>query len=102
MEEQPIDTGRRMAGEHGWSGAQWICMAIIGSRESGWTVRKWNHAGSGAYGIGQAKPASKMRRYGRDYMTSAATQVRWMIAYIEARYGTPCNALAYWNSNGSY
>lgn len=98
----PIDVGREVARQHGWVGAAWLCMAELGRRESGWTVVKWNRAGSGAYGIGQALPASKMARYGRDYMTSAWTQVRWMVAYVAGRYGDPCSALAYHNRNGYY
>lgn len=97
-----METGKRMAARRGWTGSEWVCLYIIGNRESGWTVEKWNRAGSGAYGIGQALPASKMARYGRDYMTSAITQVRWMLSYVSGRYGTPCDALSWWNSNGYY
>lgn len=91
-----------MAARRGWTGSEWLCLYTIGNRESGWTVVKWNRAGSGAYGIGQALPASKMASFGRDYMTSAVTQVRWMLSYVAARYGTPCHALEIWNAQGSY
>lgn len=109
--ETPIETGRRLAAARGWVREQWVCMARLGSRESGWTVEKWNggvigarmrHGGSGAYGVGQALPASKMAAFGADYMTSASTQVRWMIAYITSRYGTPCAALAHSDATGYY
>lgn len=91
-----------MAAARGWTGREWVCLYTIGNRESGWTVVKWNRAGSGAYGIGQALPASKMASFGRDYMTSATTQIRWFLSYVSGRYGTPCNALAWWNGNGYY
>jgi resuscitation-promoting factor RpfB len=100
--ETPVETGKRMARDRGWVGTAWLCFYDLGNRESGWGVRKWNRAGSGAYGIGQALPASKMARYGRDYMTSAATQVRWMIAYVGGRYGDPCSAIAFHNGHGYY
>lgn len=91
-----------MAERRGWVKEQWVCLYNLANRESGWTVQKWNRAGSGAYGIGQALPASKMARYGRDYMTSARTQVRWMLAYISGRYGSPCAAWAHSEAHGYY
>jgi hypothetical protein len=62
----------------------------------------WNGGGSGAYGIPQALPGSKMASAGSDWRTNPATQVRWMIGYVNGRYGGSCAALAYWNSAGSY
>ena len=69
--------------------------AII-TRESGWGVTKWNRAGSGAYGLGQALPASKMAPYGADYMTNPVTQLRWANAYAVNRYGSWANAYNFW------
>lgn len=100
--ETPIETGQRLAQRAGWMGREWACLATLGNRESGWTVEKWNRAGSGAYGVGQALPASKMAAYGADYMTSARTQILWFLAYVKARYGTPCNALAHSFAAGWY
>lgn len=76
--------------------AQWSCLYSVIRRESGWNHRVWNHQGSGAYGLGQALPASKMAAYGSDYMTNPATQVRWAIGYAYGRYGSPCGAWAFW------
>lgn len=76
--------------------------AIIDKEDPSWNPRKWNTAGSGAYGLGQALPASKMRPYGNDYMWNPWTQVRWMVAYETSRYGSPCRALAFWNSHYWY
>ncbi len=77
---------------------QWRCLDAIGHYESGWRVR----AGSpdGSYGIFQANPASKMRRFGADYLTSALTQVRFGIAYANARYGSLCEAWSFWRAHG--
>lgn len=70
---------------------------IIG-RESGWGVTKYNYSGSGAYGIGQALPASKMAPYGADYMTNPVTQLKWANAYAVSRYGSWANAYSFWTA----
>ena len=68
---------------------------IIG-RESGWGVTKCNHEGSGAYGLGQALPASKMARFGSDYLTSPVTQLKWANAYAVGKYGSWASAYSHW------
>lgn len=75
--------------------------AIIG-RESGWGVTKWNYAGSGAYGLGQALPASKMAPYGADYMTNPVTQLKWASAYAKSRYGSWAGAYSHWVTRHSW
>ena len=69
--------------------------------ESSWNVRAKNPK-SGACGIPQALPCSKMASMGRNYRTSALTQLRWMLRYIEKRYGTPVNAYYFRVSRGYY
>lgn len=64
--------------------------------ESGWVAVKSNYAGSGAYGLGQAYPASKMASYGSDYMTNPVTQLKWANAYALGRYGSWSGAYAHW------
>jgi hypothetical protein len=64
--------------------------------ESGWGVTKSNYAGSGAYGLGQAMPASKMAKFGADYLTNPITQLRWANAYAVGTYGSWSNAYAHW------
>lgn len=76
----------------GWVREQWVCLVKLWSRESGWVVQKANYAGSGAYGIPQALPGSKM---GPGWETEADVQIRWGLKYIKGRYGTPCAALAH-------
>ncbi|HUD11970.1 MAG TPA: hypothetical protein VMS08_06170 [Candidatus Saccharimonadia bacterium] len=68
---------------------------IIG-RESGWGVTKWNRYGSGAYGLGQAMPATKMAAFGPDYLTNPVTQLRWANAYAVGRYGSWARAYSHW------
>ena len=58
--------------------------------------------GSGAYGIPQALPASKMAAAGPDWRTNPATQIRWGLGYIGATYGTPCNAWGHETADGWY
>lgn len=81
---------------------QWGCFDELMQRESGWDPTELN-PDSGAYGIPQALPGSKMRVAGRDWRTNPVTQVRWAIeVYIPRRYGSPCAALSFWDGNGWY
>lgn len=72
------------------------------SRESGWVATKSNYAGSGAYGLGQALPASKMAPYGADYLTNPVTQLKWADAYAKSRFGSWANAYAHWVARHSW
>ena len=78
----------------GWSPAQMAPLVQLWNRESGW---RWNarNPTSGAYGIPQALPASKMAAAGPDWLTNPATQIRWGLSYIKGRYGTPAGAWAH-------
>jgi hypothetical protein len=97
-----VALGQRLASSYGWaSGSQWSCLDALWTRESGWRM-VWNYQGSGAYGIPQALPASKMASAGADYMTNPATQINWGLGYIRAAYGTPCGAWAHETSYGWY
>lgn len=82
-------------------GSQYSCAAAIITRESGWSVTATNPS-SGAYGLPQALPASKMAAAGPDWRTDPATQLRWMLSYVNSTYGGACNAWAHWQSAGSY
>jgi TP901 family phage tail tape measure protein len=79
----------------GLGGANWPALKSLWNGESGW---RWNalNSSSGAYGIPQALPASKMASAGSDWRTNAATQIRWGLSYIRSRYGTPVNAYSQW------
>jgi hypothetical protein len=94
--------GRALAAPYGWStGAQWNALVALWTRESGWNNRAKN-AGSGAYGIPQALPASKMGAAANPPLSSAGAQIRWGLSYIKQRYGNPVNAEAHEQSNGWY
>jgi hypothetical protein len=97
-----VALGERMAAAAGWTGPQWSCLDALWTRESGWQAQVWNYGGSGAYGIPQSLPASKMAAAGADYMTDPATQIRWGLSYVTGRYGTPCGAWAHETSAGWY
>jgi hypothetical protein len=70
--------------------------SYIIDHESGWGVTKSNYGGSGAYGLGQALPASKMAKFGSDYLTNPITQLRWANAYAIGSYGSWANAYNHW------
>ena len=89
-----------MLAARGWSG-QWTCLNSLWQRESGWNYQARN-ASSGAFGIPQALPGSKMASAGSDWATNPATQIRWGLSYIASTYGTPCGAWAHSQSHGWY
>jgi hypothetical protein len=90
-----------MASMYGWGGDQFGCLVDLWSKESGWNVYAQNPS-SGAYGIPQALPGSKMATAGGDWATSASTQITWGLGYIAGRYGTPCGAWSHSVSVGWY
>jgi hypothetical protein len=75
----------------GWGSDQYDCLVSLWQKESGWNVYASNRS-SGAYGIPQALPGSKMASVGADWQTNPATQITWGLNYIGGRYGTPCGA----------
>jgi hypothetical protein len=84
----------------GWGENQYDCLVALWNRESGWNVYAYNP--SGAYGIPQALPGSKMASAGADWQTNPATQISWGLGYISSRYGNPCGAWAASQANGWY
>jgi hypothetical protein len=90
-----------MLSSFGWSpSAQFGCLDEMWDRESGWRYNAEN--ASGAYGIPQALPGSKMASAGADWETNPATQIKWGLGYIQGRYGSPCAAWSFWQANGWY
>jgi len=85
----------------GWSEAEYSCLVALWSKESGWNTFAHNSQ-SGAYGIPQSLPGSKMASAGDDWMTNPETQIRWGLGYIEARYGAPCEAWGHSQRRGWY
>ena len=80
---------------------EWACLYQLWARESGWRVEA-NNQGSGAYGIPQALPGSKMASVGDDWQTNYETQIKWGLGYVNGRYGTPCGAWAHSEDVGWY
>jgi len=94
-------TARAMLASFGFADSQWSCLYDLWERESTWNVYAEN-AASGAYGIPQSLPGSKMATVADDWRTNPATQIRWGLQYIRASYGTPCAAWAFKQSHRWY
>jgi membrane protein involved in colicin uptake len=77
--------------QYGWGSDQFSCLSSLWAKESGWNYQAYN-AGSGATGIPQALPGSKMASFGSDWATNATTQIKWGLDYIARSYGSPCSA----------
>ena len=86
---------------YGWSEYDFECLVELWNKESGWDPNTHNKS-SGAHGIPQSLPASKMASEGEDYYTNGYTQIRWGLKYIEGRYGSPSAAWAHSQSKGWY
>ena len=71
-----------------------------------WIESHWNptavNAKNGACGLGQSSPCSKMENAVPDWPVQPSKQVKWFLSYINRRYGSSCNAWAFWNKNGWY
>lgn len=80
---------------------QFQCFSNIVDHESSWNYRAVN-ASSGAYGLFQALPGSKMSSVGADWQTNPATQIKWGLNYMDSRYGSPCEAWTFWQANHWY
>lgn len=95
------EIARSMLRHFGWRQRQFKYLRWLWNRESSWNVHASNPY-SGAYGIPQAVPGSKMASAGPDWQTSARTQIRWGLEYIDERYGSPRNAWRHEKSTGWY
>ncbi|MER7488900.1 transglycosylase SLT domain-containing protein [Streptomyces sp. NPDC126497] len=90
-------TAQKMIGDS----AEFQCFSNIVQHESSWNHTATN-ASSGAYGLVQALPASKMASAGSDWRTNPATQIKWGLDYMKDRYGSACDAWSFWQSNHWY
>jgi hypothetical protein len=82
-------------------GDQFSCFSNIVDHESSWNYQAVNPS-SGAYGLFQALPGSKMSSVGSDWQTNPATQIKWGLNYMNDRYGSPCGAWSFWQANHWY
>jgi hypothetical protein len=89
-----------MLASFGFSKSQFGCLDSLWTRESNWQYNAAN--ASGAYGIPQALPGSKMASAGSDWQTNPATQIKWGLGYIKSIYGTPCGAWSHEEADGWY
>ncbi|MDT4960522.1 MAG: resuscitation-promoting factor RpfB [Pseudonocardiales bacterium] len=91
---------KKLAAARGWGDDQFACLVPMWSNESGWRTNAANP--SGAYGIPQALPGSKMASAGPNWQTDASTQIKWGLGYIAARYVDPCGAWTFWQAHNWY
>ena len=93
---------QRLAAAYGWAaGAEWAALLTLWDKESGWNNRAVNPS-SGATGIPQALPASKMPKAAQSPTFNAEAQISWGLKYIKGRYGSPSKALAFHRSHNWY
>lgn len=90
-----------MAEHYGWRGGEWEALLGLWQRESEWDFRSENPS-SGAYGIPQSLPGSKMASVAPDWRTNPRTQIKWGLKYIESTYGRPSAAKAHSDANNWY
>ena len=97
----PAGTPQQMAQQIIGDAAQFQCFANIVMHESTWNPYAVN-ASSGAYGLVQALPGSKMASAGADWRTNPGTRIKWGLNYMNSRYGSPCGAWSFWQANHWY
>ena len=97
----PKAIAQAMLPQFGFSSSEFTCLDSLWTKESGWDPHAANPS-SGAYGIPQSLPGSKMATAGSDWATNPATQIRWGLGYIRDSYGTPCAAWSHSESYGWY
>jgi hypothetical protein len=100
-DEDPKDIALALLSSFGWDDSQFGCLDSLWERESHWNPSAENSS-SGAYGIPQALPGSKMASAGSDWKTNAKTQIKWGLDYMNSRYGSPVGAWNFWQANGWY
>lgn len=91
---------KSLLAKYGWGG-QWNSFNALEMSEAGWNVSATNPS-SGAYGLPQSLPASKMSSAGSDWKTNGDTQLVWMMDYIKGRYGSPDKAWSFHQKNNWY
>jgi hypothetical protein len=99
--QDPQAVAEALLPSFGWSSSQMSCLVPLWMGESGWRVNAEN-VSSGAYGIPQSLPGSKMATIGADWRTNPVTQIKWGLGYIQERYGSPCGAWGFKQGHGWY
>ncbi len=101
LNTDPRSAARALLGSYGFGSGQFGCLDSLWQKESGWNPHASNSS-SGAYGIPQALPGSKMGSIASDWRTNPVTQIKWGLRYIKSTYGSPCAAWSHSQSNGWY
>jgi hypothetical protein len=101
LSTDPKVVARAMLTRFGWGASEFSCLDSLWTRESKWSIHATNPT-SGAYGIPQALPGSKMASAGPNWRTSALTQITWGLGYIQRVYGSPCSAWGHSQGSGWY
>ena len=99
--QDPQAIAQALLPSYGFSSSEMSCLVPLWMGESGWRVDATN-ASSGAYGIPQSLPASKMASAGADWRTNPVTQIKWGLDYIRSSYGSPCGAWGFKQGHGWY
>jgi hypothetical protein len=97
----PKTIAKSMLASFGWPSSQFSCLEPLWAHESGWNTTAANPS-TGAYGIPQADPGSKMASAGPDWKSNASTQIKWGLTYIKDTYGSPCGAWNHEQADGWY
>ncbi|HEV7173135.1 hypothetical protein [Pedococcus sp.] len=97
----PRAAAQALLSEFGFDAGQFGCLDNLWNGESGWRFNASNGS-SGAYGIPQSLPGSKMASAGSDWQSNPVTQIRWGLQYIKSSYGTPCNAWNTWEGRSPH
>lgn len=97
----PKSVAQAMLADYGWSDSQFSCLSSLWTKESGWNYAAKNSS-SGAYGIPQSLPGSKMGTVAGDWQTNPVTQITWGLKYIQSTYGSPCSAWAHSQATNWY
>jgi hypothetical protein len=99
--KDPREMARQiLENKFGYGSDQFSCFDWIIQHESNWNVHAQNP--SGAYGLPQSLPGSKMASVASDWRDNPATQIIWGAQYMKSRYGSPCGAKSHWQSAGNY
>ncbi len=99
--KDPRAVARLLLADFGFADSQFGCLDSLWTKESGWNYQAMN-ASSGAYGIPQSLPGSKMGTVAADWQTNPVTQITWGLKYIKSSYGTPCSAWAHSQTTNWY
>ena len=99
--QDPQAIAEALLPSYGFDSSQMSCLVPLWAGESGW---RWNaeNSSSGAYGIPQSLPGSKMATVAADWRTNPVTQIKWGLEYIKASYGSPCGAWGFKQGHGWY